>query len=59
MKKILNKLNLGQRYSPKVNFVDVNTDPALQADIIHDIEMLPWPFDDNQIEFINKKSKDK
>lgn len=40
------KLNLGCGYFPKEGFVNVDIDPAAPADIIHDLEQKPWPFED-------------
>src|SRR5690348_8696690 len=46
------KLNLGSGWYPKQGFVNVDCDPRYPADVIHDLEKTPWPFEDNQFELI-------
>ena len=42
------KLNLGCGQFPKPGFVNVDVDPAARADVHHDLNQTPYPFDDGQ-----------
>lgn len=40
----MKKLNLGCGRYPKDGFVNVDVDPASKADVLHDLERIPYPF---------------
>ncbi len=44
------KLNLGSGKNPKAGFV--NVDKYGTPDILHDLEVFPWPWEDNSVEEI-------
>lgn len=45
------KLNLGCGLKPKASYVNVDLNPRM-ADVVHDLDALPWPFDDESAEVI-------
>ena len=50
MGKVL-KLNLGSGGRPKEGYINVDVNPkAPGVDVIHDLNIYPWPFEDNSID---------
>ena len=47
MNSMENKLNLGCAGYKKDGYVNVDWDPAVQPDVIHDLNKFPYPFTDN------------
>jgi len=41
------KLNLGSGHSSKIGYTNVDIYPFDNVDIVHDLEEIPYPFDDN------------
>ncbi len=52
MKKFPKKLNLGCGHYPKDGFLNIDISKDYPADLIHDLEVFPWPLPDNHFEFI-------
>lgn len=46
------KLNLGCGQFPKAGFINVDFDKNSKADVIHDLSIIPYPFEDNSFEHI-------
>lgn len=46
------KLNLGCGSRPRQGFVNVDTYKQDGVDIVHDLDVFPWPWKDNTVEFI-------
>lgn len=46
------KLNLGCGYKKQDGFVNVDEDERCHPDVVHDISVIPWPFEDNSVEMI-------
>ena len=46
------KLNLGCGFNKKDGFINVDCEAICQPDVLHNLEITPWPFQDNQFDFI-------
>ncbi len=46
------RLNLGCGRFPKKGFINVDVDPEVQPDVIHDLNVFPYPFRDNEFEWV-------
>lgn len=46
------KLNLGCGQFPKIGYVNIDIDPRSKADVTWDLELIPYPFSDQQFEII-------
>jgi len=49
------KLNLGCGFDKREGFVNADNFPECQPDVMVDIEATPWPFEDNQFDYILMK----
>tara|TARA_S200000501_G_scaffold233911_2_gene219407 strand:+ start:357 stop:926 length:570 start_codon:yes stop_codon:yes gene_type:complete len=52
MIKQLKKLNLGCGYYPKEGFLNIDSNDKYPADLVHDLEIFPWPLRSNFYEEI-------
>lgn len=52
IKKNLTKLNLGCGSFKKENFVNVDSNPDVKPDVLHNLDEFPYPFDSNRFEHI-------
>ncbi|RME81353.1 MAG: class I SAM-dependent methyltransferase [Planctomycetota bacterium] len=48
----MKKLNLGSGSFPKKGFVNLDINPNLPVDIVHDLNEFPYPFGDNEWDYI-------
>lgn len=46
------KLNLGCGYKKMEGFVNVDEDERCHPDVVHDISVTPWPFEDDSVDEI-------
>jgi hypothetical protein len=46
------KLNLGCGYKKEEGFVNVDEDEHAHPDVVHDISVTPWPFEENSVDEI-------
>lgn len=46
------KLNLGCGFNKLEGFINIDSDTQCQPDILHDIDVTPWPFEANQFSVI-------
>jgi SAM-dependent methyltransferase len=46
------KLNLGCGEDKKEGYVNLDWSPVVKADVVHDLNALPYPFEDNSFELI-------
>ena len=46
------KLNLGCGLSPKPGYVNVDCNARYPVDVVHDLDVYPWPFSDDEFERI-------
>ena len=46
------KLNLGCGFDKREGFINADHYPACEPDVLMDIEQVPWPFEDNQFEYV-------
>jgi SAM-dependent methyltransferase len=44
------KLNLGSGRRPLPGFVNIDNQPVARPDVLHDLEIFPWPFEDAEAE---------
>ena len=49
------KLNLGSGEFPKTGFVNVDYFARIKPDVIHDLNVFPYPFQDNEFDFIEAR----
>ncbi len=47
------KLDIGCGNNPKEGFTGIDISPNCKADIVHDVNQYPWPFEDNSVEEIH------
>lgn len=52
----IKKLNLGCGNYPMNGYINLDMDKKSNADIIHDLEVFPWPLPDNHFEIIRMDS---
>jgi SAM-dependent methyltransferase len=50
--KSLNKLNLGCGENKKHGYINIDRNPLVKPDIIHDLSVIPYPFSDNCFDLI-------
>ncbi|MDD4994891.1 MAG: methyltransferase domain-containing protein [Patescibacteria group bacterium] len=50
--KSTNKLNLGCGASKKSDYINVDINPLVSPDVIHDLNSLPYPFESNSFDLI-------
>lgn len=48
----LKKLNLGCGEDQKEGYINVDWSPLAKPDVVHDLNMIPYPFEDNSIDII-------
>jgi SAM-dependent methyltransferase len=46
------KLNIGCGQYPKPGYVNVDADPAAKADVFHNLDVFPYPFEENSFDEI-------
>lgn len=46
------RINLGSGAHPHEGFVSVDSNPAVMPDVLHDLSVYPWPFEDGSAEEI-------
>lgn len=49
----MKKLNVGCGQFPKEGYINLDVSPLSQADVIHDLEVFPYPFEDNAFDVID------
>ena len=47
------KLNLGCGQHRMEGYVNADREPAVEPDVVMDLEEFPWPFEDNSVEQVN------
>ncbi len=52
MKEKTKKLNLGCGLFPKTGYVNVDISPRSKADVVHDLTVFPYPFEDESFDLI-------
>ncbi len=48
----MRKLNLGSGNFPKDGYINVDLYPHLSPDVVHDLEVFPYPFKDSSFDLI-------
>jgi SAM-dependent methyltransferase len=46
------KVNIGCGGKPRDGFVNVDQHPLSGVDIVHDLDIYPWPFDDQSVQHV-------
>ena len=46
------KLNLGSGNFPKPGYINVDIDPRVKPDLLHDLNKFPYPFKDNEFDVV-------
>jgi predicted SAM-dependent methyltransferase len=44
------KLNLGCGFLHLPGYINIDADPTCRPDVLHDLEVTPWPFEDNSFD---------
>ena len=49
----MKRLNLGSSHKLLPDYINVDLEPLSGAEVIHDLNVAPWPFEDNSVSEIN------